>query len=116
MRARNQPNGWLRASNQPVGSLLASIASIHSAKENGVVAKLAKTFAYIGAESDGHGHWKWDDGSKWWQPDDEDTDGLWGHSDTRIAAVTLARRRGPPMHALARCDAGREAQTGDKFA
>ena len=62
-----------------------SIASIHSAKENDVVAKLAKTFAYIGAESDGHGHWKWDDGSKWWQPDDEDTDGLWGHSDTRIA-------------------------------
>ena len=62
-----------------------SIATIHSAKENGVVAKLAMTVAYIGAESDGQGHWKWSDGSKWWQPAQEDTDGLAGRSETRIA-------------------------------
>ena len=62
-----------------------SIATIHSAKENGVAAKLAKTVAYIGAESDGQAHWKWSDGSKWWQPAQEDTDGLVGRSETRIA-------------------------------
>ena len=31
--------------------------------------KLVKQRAFIGAESDGKGNWKWNDGSKWWQPE-----------------------------------------------
>ena len=64
------------------------IASIHSDKENEVVMKLAETTAYIAAESDGKGNWKWADGTKWWQPATEKHDGIVGASETRIAMNT----------------------------
>ena len=45
------------------------IASIRSDEENKAVGQLiADDDAYIGAESDGKGNWKWIDGSSWWQP------------------------------------------------
>ena len=60
------------------------MASIHSDEENEAVIKIAKSDAYIGAESDGKGNWKWTDGSKWWQPASEKHDGLVGQSETRV--------------------------------
>ena len=65
-----------------------AIASIHSDKENAVVMTLANTVAYIGAESDGQGNWKWNDGSRWWQPAPEKHDGIQGITETRIAVDT----------------------------
>ena len=61
----------------------ATIASIHSEKQNEVVIKLSKKVAYIGAESDGEGNWKWNDGSQWWQP--KAHAGLAGEEETKIA-------------------------------
>ena len=49
---------------------------------------LMKTPAYIGAESDGKGNWKWNDGSKWWQPDNSKHDGIGGRTETKIALNT----------------------------
>ena len=65
-----------------------TIASIHSNQENAVVMTLAKTVAFIGAESDGKGNWKWNDGSSWWQPATEKHDGIKGTGETRIAMNT----------------------------
>ena len=65
-----------------------TIASIHSDQENAVVMTLAKTVAFIGAESDGQGTWKWNDGTSWWQPASEKHDGLAGDTETRIAMNT----------------------------
>ena len=65
-----------------------TIASIHSNQENAVVMTLAKTVAFIGAESDGKGNWKWNDGSKWWQPAGTKHDGIVGKGETKIALVT----------------------------
>ena len=65
-----------------------NIASIHSNKENKVVMKLAKSVAFIGAESDGRGNWEWKDGTTWWEPADDKHDGIVGASETRIAMNT----------------------------
>ena len=64
----------------------AQIASIHSDAENTAVTKLIPNWraAYIGAESDGRGNWKWNDGSSWWQPGSDKTDGIAGRGETRI--------------------------------
>ena len=63
----------------------AQIASIHSDTENAAATKLIPNGvgAYIGAESDGTGNWKWRDGTTWWQP--KDHGGLEGRGETRIA-------------------------------
>ena len=68
-------------------SLGANIASIHNKQENDVVLSLA-TQSYIGAESDGKGKWKWNDGTPWWQPNYEGTDGIYGFQETRIVVLT----------------------------
>merc|ERR1712048_645769 len=60
-------------------------ASIHNNAENAAAIKLAKQTAFIGAESDGKGKWKWSDGSKWWQPKGTQHDGIVGKSETKIA-------------------------------
>ena len=62
-----------------------NIASIHSDKENDAVLKIVKEVAFLGAESDGKGNWKWNDGSKWWQPANGKHDGLAGKGETKIA-------------------------------
>ena len=62
-----------------------NIASIHSDKENNVAINLVKEVAFLGAESDGNGNWKWNDGSKWWQPANGKHDGLGGKAETKIA-------------------------------
>ena len=76
-----------------------NIASIRNAAENNFALKLIKArVTYIGAESDGKGNWRWNDGSKWWQPsktgpknpNDDDGivsrghDGLVGRGETKI--------------------------------
>ena len=67
------------------------MASIHSDKQNEAVMKIVKTTSYLAAESDGKGNWKWNDGSKWWQPASNKHDGLQGKGETRIAMVTDKR-------------------------
>ena len=62
-----------------------NVASIHSDAENDVAFKLVKAVTFIGAESDGKGNWKWNDGSKWWQPASSKHDGLRGTGETKIA-------------------------------
>ena len=64
------------------------LASIHNDAENEAVINLVKKTAYIGAESDGKGKWKWADGTTWWQPASGKTDGIRGTSETRIAIHT----------------------------
>ena len=61
----------------------AQIASIHNDEENDAVAKLNAKYAYLGAESDGKGNWKWHDGSAWWQPAGIE-DNIRGVKETRI--------------------------------
>ena len=63
-------------------------ASIHNNAENNAAIKLAKQTAFIGAESDGKGKWKWTDGSKWWQPAKTQHDGIVGTGETKIALNT----------------------------
>merc|ERR1711971_594392 len=62
------------------------IASIHSLAQNEAIIALitGDTNAYIGATSDGAGNWAWQDGSPWWEPGAERTDGLHGHRESRI--------------------------------
>ena len=50
--------------------------------------QITKATAYIGAESDGKGNWKWNDGSKWWQPAGTQHDGIAGTGETKIAVHT----------------------------
>ena len=64
------------------------LASIHNDAENEAITNLVKRTAYIGAESDGKGKWKWADGTTWWQPASGKTDGITGTSETRIAIKT----------------------------
>ena len=66
-------------------SLGSNIASIRNDKENDVISNLIKTVAYIGAESDGKGKWKWNDGTAWWQPAATKHDGIKGTDETKIA-------------------------------
>ena len=68
-------------------SLGANIASIHNKQENDVVLRLAYQ-SYIGAEADGNGKWKWNDGTPWWQPNYEGTDGIHGFEETRMVVST----------------------------
>ena len=70
----------------------ANIASIHSDKENNAAIRLLQVTAYIGAESDGKGNWTWNDGSKWWQPDDSKHDGIVGKTETKIALNTADKK------------------------
>ena len=63
-------------------------ASIHNDAENNAVIKLVKQTAFLGAESDGKGKWKWADGSKWWQPAKTQHDGIVGTGETKIALNT----------------------------
>ena len=65
-----------------------NIASIHSNAENDALIKLGKPTGFIGAESDGKGNWKWNDGSKWWQPAGTKHDGIAGKGETKIALNT----------------------------
>ena len=69
-------------------SIDSNIASIHSDAENDALIKLGKPTAFIGAESDGKGNWKWNDGSKWWQPAGTKHDGIAGKGETKIALNT----------------------------
>ena len=66
-------------------SLGAQIASIHSNEENDAISKVITTPTWLGAESDAKGNWKWNDGSKWWQPAAGKHDGLGGIHETKIA-------------------------------
>ena len=65
-----------------------NIASVHNNQENDALIKLAKATAFLGAESDGKGKWKWNDGSKWWQPAGTQHDGIVGKGETKIALNT----------------------------
>ena len=66
----------------------ARIASIRSESENTVITNLiqAGVGVYIGAESDGKGNWKWNDGTAWWQPSKDSIHkyGIPGTQETRI--------------------------------
>ena len=65
-----------------------NIASVHNNEENDALIKLAKATAFLGAESDGKGKWKWNDGSNWWQPAGTQHDGIVGKGETKIALNT----------------------------
>ena len=69
-----------------------NIASIHNDAENNVVMDLAKQNAFLGAESDGKGKWKWNDGTPWWQPASDKHDGLEGISETRIVMKSTDKK------------------------
>ena len=73
-------------------SLDANIASIHSNEENDALFKVIKGITWIGAESDGKGKWRWNDGTEWWQPSGGRTDGIRGTSETKIALVNGDRK------------------------
>ena len=63
----------------------AQIASIHNDEENNAVIKMQVVeAAYLGAESDGMGNWKWHDGTPWWNPGGGRSE-LKGVAETRIA-------------------------------
>ena len=62
-----------------------NIASVHNNQENDALIKLAKATAFLGAESDGKGKWKWNDGTAWWQPAATKHDGIKGTDETKIA-------------------------------
>ena len=65
-----------------------NIATVYNNQENDVLIQITKATAYIGAESDGKGNWKWIDGSKWWQPAGTQHDGIAGRGETKIAMNT----------------------------
>ena len=77
----------------------AQIASIHNDKENDAVTSMipADIVAYLGAESDGKGNWKWRDGSAWWQPGPAglSDQGLRGVEETHIAIHNDGRGNTP---------------------
>ena len=98
-------------------SLGHTIASIHSAKEQGWVTALISTTAYLGGESDGSGNWQWADGSVWADYRPLSTDGLNGITETKLALENdgewndwhtgdallgvVCRRTAPPMRVCA---------------
>ena len=65
-----------------------NIATVYNNEENNALIQITKATAYIGAESDGKGNWKWIDGSKWWQPAGTQHDGIVGRGETKIALHT----------------------------
>merc|ERR1739848_908302 len=65
-----------------------NIATVYNNQENDALIQITKATAYIGAESDGKGNWKWIDGSKWWQPAGTQHDGIQGTGETKIAIHT----------------------------
>ena len=69
-----------------------NIVSIHNDAENDVVMDLVKGNAFLGAESDGRGNWKWNDGTAWWQPASDKHDGLQGFLETRIVMETTDKK------------------------
>ena len=69
-----------------------NIASIHNDAENDIVINLAKEVAFLGAQSDGKGNWKWDDRTAWWQPASDKHDGLEGVDETKIAISNVDKK------------------------
>lgn len=61
------------------------VASLHNNAENSAIIRITSGLAYIGAESDGRGRWRWEDGTPWWQPASHQHDGIRGTSETKIA-------------------------------
>jgi len=67
-----------------------AIASIHNQQDNDKIRKLLKCRAYLGAESDGRGKWKWHDGTSWdFLPAAHD--GLAGKTETKAVFNTDGR-------------------------
>ena len=59
--------------------------SIHNEEEADAVRIIARDSAYIGAESDGKGNWKWTDGSKWYLVPRNARGGTAGIHETKMA-------------------------------
>ena len=67
-----------------------TIASFHSKADINLIIDQLTCNAYIGAESDGLGNWKWYDGSKWWKYGVND--GLLGYTETKIVWVASDKK------------------------